>query len=264
MRIARRAFVSAVGGALAAGSLAVLAAAPAGALSFSVPAGRTIEDVDLSGSTGDFEVDGDASPETLSISADVNVLRLDDGSDITLAAGQVSFSLNLMLESGSLETTTDAFGNTIATADFSNGLAADFTLLDHVAGEQLFAADLGGPVRLRLTEGFAGLTGSFGAASEGGRFSILSGSVNPELTGKLLPAGDLALALSAFRDGNGNAVNSAAPLLDGGSPQGFEDFTAQPSGDFNFVPEPGSVALLGLGLAGLAARSSLRAGREQP
>jgi len=249
-------------------SLLALTAGPAAALSFSVPDGRIIEDMDIAGSTGDFEIDGDASPETLSITADVSSIRLDDGSTISFGANQVTFNLNLMLIPGSVvvSSTGGLFPQTLATADFSNGMAFDFTVFDNVAGELVFGAELGGPtdpIQLSLTEGFTGLTGTFGAASQGGIFNL--SSVSPELLGHIPSKGNLALQLGAFLQ-DGSSVNSVAPLLDGESPQGFEDFTAQPTGDFNFegavlIPEPGSALLLGT--AALGAWAIARAGRTR-
>lgn len=243
--------------ALALAAAVVLAAAPAHALSFSVPDGRIIEDIDISGTTEGFVINGaddfgnDIAAEWLFINADVNAVRLDDGSTIQLAAGQVTFSSAVKLDNGSVSVGTDFFGNTTITADFSNGLTADFSLTDNVAGETVFAGELGGPIQLSLNE-FTGPNGSFGAASQGGSFSVTD--VNPELSGKILSEGDLALQLGAFRQ-NGSNVGSLSALLDSESPQGFEDWDAQPTGDFNFsgavVPEPGSSALL-LSLAAAA------------
>lgn len=226
-----------------------LAAQPARALSFSVPAGRTITDIDLSsGSTG-LDYDGDASPETLSMTADVNVIRLDDGSEISLSSGQLTFSLNLMLVTGSVEVTTVGF-TTFVDADFVNGLTYDFVILDNVAAQQVLGGDFLGDAVLALTEGFAGLSGTFGGGSGGGTFSLTQ--VNPALSGKISTSGNLAAQLTTFNPG------SLASILDGGSPQGFNDFTAQPGIDFNFaaVPEPGAAGLLGLGglLAGVIFR----------
>jgi len=244
------------------------AAGPAGALSFSVPNGRVIEDMDISGTTGDFAIDGDASPESLSITAGVNSIRLDDGSTIPFGANQVTFNLNLMLIPGSLETQTDFFGDTSVTADFSNGLAFDFTVFDNVAGELVFGAELGGPtdpIQLSLTEGFTGVTGTFGAASQGGNFTV--SSVSPDLFGHIPSEGNLTLQLGVFLQ-EGSSVSAVAPLLDGGDPQGFEDFTAQPTGDFNFqgavvIPEPGSALLLGtVALGAWALARPGRAGRR--
>lgn len=237
----------------------VLAGGPVYALSFSVPDGRIIEDIDISGTTGDFVINGadssgnDIPTEWLFVTADVNAVRLDDGSTIQLAAGQVTFSSSLKLENGSVSVSTDFLGDTTIAADFSNGVSmADFTLTDTVAGEIVFAGELGGSIQLSLSE-FTGPTGTFGAASQGGSFSITN--VNPELFGKILSEGDLALQLGAFRK-NGSNVSSLSALLDSESPQGFEDWDAQPTGDFNFsgtvVPEPGSALLLGLAAAAAA------------
>jgi len=244
----------------------VLAAGSAHALSFSVPDGRVIEDIDISGTTGDFLINGaddqgdDLATEWLFVTADVNAIRLDDGSTIQLAADQVTFSSALKLNDGSVSVSTDFFGNTSITANFSNGVTADFSLIDNVAGETVFSGELGGPIELGLSE-FAGPTGVFGAASQGGSFSIID--ANPELLGKILSEGNLGLDLGAFRQ-NGSNASSLSALLDSESPQGFEDWDAQPTGDFNFsgavVPEPGSSALL-LTLAAAAAWGGRRARR---
>ena len=230
------------------------AAEPTQALSFSIPAGRTIVDLDFSGTTGDFVINGGANPETLSLTAGVNVIRLDDGTDIGLAAGQVTLALDLTLDAGSLETSSGVFDTTV-TADFRSAACGNLTLFDNDAGELALAADVAGPTQLTLTEGFTGVTGTFGGASQGGGFVV--STVNSELVDHVLPAGNLAGGLSVFRQ-NGSTVLTLAPLLDGGDPQGFEDFDAQPGGDLNFVPEPGAACLLGLCLVALAARPRSR------
>lgn len=234
---------------------AALSAGSAHALSFSVPAGRTIVDVDFSGPVG---LSYDGTTETLTMAADVDVFRLDDTTQVT-PTGTVSFNVTLMLTG-----TTSVLGST-ASASFMNGLASDFTLIDDNAtaslldDEVVFAGDFTGPALLEITASIFGTTGDFGGGTQAGAFTV--SNVNPALAGQVLPTGDLSAFLTNFTDGSGGVVTSLAPLLDGGvAGAGFQDFDAQPNIDFNLVPEPASGLLPTLAALWVARRL----GRRRP
>jgi len=243
---------------LAAAVGALLLAAPmlgalprsADALSFSIPAGRTIVDVDLSSGAG-FDYDG--TSEELSLVTDVDALRLDDGSSISLPSGAVQFSVLVMLQ-GAPSVSTVGF-DTFVNADFRNGLAFDFTLTDTIASELVFGGDFDGDLQLSLVDRFTfGLNGDLGGGAQLGAFDVTG--VNPALAGQVLPRGNLSALLTNIQP------SSAAALLDGDQ-QGFQEFTAQPNIDFNLVPEPGTGALLGLGLGALVAAGRAAGGRRR-
>jgi len=221
-----------------------LAAGPAAALSFSIPVGRTVEDIDLS-TGGGLTYDGTA--ETLTITTDVDALRLDDGSTVSLSAGQLVFSLSVTLV-GAVSTTT-LISDTFHDADFSNG-AFDFTIMDtqNTAApgddELVLGADFTGNLHLFIQETFFGTTGDLGGDAQGGKFAVTW--LNAALAGQVPLSGDLSAFLTNY--------SPMTNLADGGG--GFVDHTAQPNVDVN-LPEPGlgglAVAVL-LATAGVARR----------
>jgi hypothetical protein len=213
--------------------VASLAAQPAAALSFSIPAGRVVVDIDLSTSGG---LTYDGTSETLTIATDVDQIRLDDNSVIGLAPGQLVFSLSVSLVG--VVTTTPVGFDTIHEADLSNG-AFDFTVMDTqntpsvLDDELVLGADFTGDVHLFIQESFFGTTGDLGGGSQGGDFDVTW--LNAALVGHVPLAGDLSAILTNFAPSTG--------LADGGG--GFVGYTAQPNVDVNFtVPEAGTGWLL--------------------
>lgn len=242
----RNAFAAMV--ALVAGAGALLAPGQAQSLSFSIPAGRTVVDIDLSTSVTGFSYDG--GTETLSLTADVDAFRLDDSSTVSLDPGDVTMNVTLMLQAPI--SVVPAGFDTIATGYYANGLAFDLTLIDSNGtpstgdDELVFGADYTGNVQLQITDStFFGITGDFGGGTQAGAFTV--GSVNPALAGQIPLSGDLSALLVSL------SPSSLAALDDGSG--GFNSFTAQPNVDFNFsVPEPGMALLLGSALLAMGAR----------
>lgn len=228
---------------------ASFAAQPAAALSFSIPAGRVVADIDLS-TDGGLTYDG--TTETLTISTDVDQIRLDDNSVIGLAPGQLVFSLSVSLV-GAITTTPIGF-DTIHEGDFSNG-AYDFSIIDTqntasvLDDELVLGADFTGDLHLLIQESFFGTTGDLGGGTQGGDFNITW--LNGALAGLVPLAGDISGILTNFAPSTG--------LADGGG--GFVDHTAQPNVDVNFtvpVPEAGLGWLLFSTAVAMAGVSRLR------
>ena len=223
--------------------LVIVGAQSASALSFSVPAGRIVVDLDLSTASG---LTYDGTTETLSITTDVDALRLDDESTVSLLPGQLVFNVTVSLV-GTVTSTPVGF-DTIHQADLSNG-AFDFTIVDTMNtasvldDEMVLGGDFDGDVFLEITESlFFGTSGNFGGGSQGGVFDVTW--LNAALTGKVPLEGDMSAILSVF--------SPTSFLADGGG--GFVGFSAQPNIDFNFtegtVPEPGVAWLLGTAVMG--------------
>jgi hypothetical protein len=228
---------------------ASLAAQPAAALSFSIPVGRVVADIDLSTSGG---LTYDGTSETLTISTDVDEIRLDDNSVVGLSPGQLVFSLSVSLVG--VVTTTPIGFDTLHEADLSNG-AYDFSIIDTqntasvLDDELVLGADFTGDLHLLIQESFFGTTGDLGGGSQAGEFTITW--LAAALAGQVPLAGDLSAILTNFAPSTG--------LADGGG--GFVDYTAQPNVDVNFtvpVPEAGVGWLLLSTAVAIAGASRIR------
>lgn len=244
------------------GALCALAAAPtaARALSFTLPAGSRIIDIDLSGGSQGLAYDGDNETLSLSGSGDaVDVdrfdLKLSDGSldTIEFGTGQVRMQLNIALDP------PVQVGTSTMEAHLSNGSVSDFTVWDLGGSttELVFAGSFVDDLVLEATQTVLGLQANLGSST----YRIDSEA--PEVADALLDSGTLNSSINQFRR-NGSNLTGICQIVDApcppddGTASGLQSFTAQPNLDFTPVPEPSTLALLAGGLAGLAG------GRRRP
>jgi len=223
------------------------------AFSFSLPAGQTIVDIDLS---SDLGLSYDGTSETLTVTAEADVFRMSGGPafDVTLAPGQVMFSLALQLLPGSLVATDDGGFTRIIDGLFENGAAADFSLWDTGGGPPvlLYGADFTNDVPFNLASVFGPVTGSIGGDYElHGPSPGDAAFINKFGTGGTLSVDFSNLSettICGFLDG------PCTPPFTGQSFTGMGDWGGQPNVDIVPIPEPSTAAAVALGLAVLAGR----------
>lgn len=212
---------------------------PAGALSFNTN-GASIVDMDFSASS---VASYDGSSQTLTVSTDVDVIRLDNGGSISLAPGQVQLSVQVS-RLADVDTDFDSF----VQGSFAS-VGADFVLIDQSDG-------------VIMTGNFIDPTaqGHIGADL---RMDAIGGFVySTILSGEYLAAG--TLISSNLLDATGflsvvmnNLDNPFVwDLLDYGG--GLNNFGSDAQADITPNPEPGTALLLGAGLVALGARARRR------
>lgn len=256
MRVIRRSALALI----AAGAL--WAPGPARALSFSIGPGDVIVDVDFSSGSQTLTYDG--TSESITLTAQADRLILASGSTIALdgPGQQVVFSMTVALVPGTLFIDSDLFGSGGISGVYQDGVAADFTLVD--------VLDAGGPTLLAAADFSSGLdlsiTGFFGVMTGGlgGTYAVAGG--DPIFLGAFGNSGSLAVNFSQLERG-GVLLQTICDVADApcvppiafGTPwPGLQDFSAQPGVDLTPAPEPALGALLGLGLALVAAGRRLR------
>lgn len=210
------------------------------ALSFTVPTGKKIDDIDLQSVVVQVY---DGAAEMFAVSARVASMQLSDGSSINLIAQGSEVYLELALPLVSV----DFVSSTLVFASVQNG-ATDFSIVDHTGAipEVVFAGDFDfDPTPLQINGFFsvsALLSGQYSTTVE-----------HPDLTVAVRSGGEIVIGVSALSSDGVNPYFQASDIVDPGS-LGLKTFYGQATADFNFLatPEPGSAALLGAGLAGLA------------
>jgi hypothetical protein len=218
---------------------------PAKALSFTIPDGARIIDVDTGSSATASSYDG--TTETFSIFSDIRVIRLDTGPDILIPAGDVQLSVQVTLQG----TITDAV--TALLGSYSNG-AADFVITDIAGGNQvIFAADFDNPVPLALNAPLAPFDPLIIDGTLGGDYTKAVNLDNP-FDNAIDPWGNLGVQLQSLLVGSAQATK--LNILDNpfGPPGGLQDFTFNPVSDLTPIPEVATGWLVACGIFALAAR----------
>jgi len=233
---------------VAAAALLLLAGAsgPANALSFTIPDGAQIIDIDTGSSATPSSYDG--TTETLSIFSDIRVIRIDmDPWEISIAPGDVELSVQLTLQG----TITDMVA--VLLGYYSNG-AADFTITDIAGGnEVIFAANFDSLVPLALNAPFAPFDPQVLDGVLGGDYTKID--LDNPFDDAIYAGGNLGIQLQALLVGGVQATT--LNILDNpfGPPGGLQDFTFNPVSDLTPIPEPSTGWLVALGMVALATRS---------
>jgi hypothetical protein len=168
--------------------------------------------------------------------------------------GDVIFNSQLDLNSELLLAPSAPFFGGLLTADFTNGLVADFTIIDNADGfNTLLAADYSAPLDFQ-----ADTPGGFGFPVTGrfdGDFVVL-GSSDANFEAAFGNAGNYFANLSAFVS-NGTPVTTDLCVLVAGlcitGVGTLDSFTVNPTATIKPVPEPAVVVLALLGLVTTAA-----------
>ncbi len=224
--------------AIVAGCLAVPQSATA--LSFTVPAGQKIDDIDLQGVVVQIY---DGAAEMLTISARVASMQLSGGSSLNL----IALGSEVYLEMGLSLVSVDFVTSTLVFASVQNG-ATDFSLIDRTTAtpEIVFAGDFDvDPTPIQINGFFsvsALLSGQYSTTIE-----------HPDVAAAVRSGGEIVIGMSALSSNGVSPYFQASDVVDPGS-LGLKNIYGQVTADFNFLatPEPGSAALLVVGLTGLA------------
>jgi hypothetical protein len=240
--VAWRGWIRWLGGAAAILLLLAAGAGPTHALSFTIPDGARIIDIDTGSSATASSYDG--TTETFSIVSDVRVIRINmDPWEIMLAPGAVELNVQVALQG----TITDSV--TVLRGSYSNA-AADFTITDLAGGnEVIFAANFDDPAPLALNAPFA-LFGDYDIidGTLGGDYTRLD--LDNPFDNALYLRGNLGIQLQTLLVGGAQATT--LNIQDGGG--GLVDFDFNPVADLTPIPEPATGWLVALGIAVLAAR----------
>jgi hypothetical protein len=222
--------------------LLVAGGSPSHALSFTIPDGATIIDVDTGSSATASSYDG--TSETFTIFSDIRVIRLDTGPDILIPSGDVELSIQVTL----MGTIVDA--GTALLGSYSNG-AADFVITDIAGGnEVIFAANFDSPAPLALNAPFWPLDSQIIDGTLGGDYTKAVDLDNP-FDNAILPQGNLGVQLQSLLVGGTPATK--VNIQDGAG--GLNDFTFSPVSDMTPIPEVATGWLVALGIIVMAARS---------
>jgi hypothetical protein len=189
------------------------------------------------------------APGTLQIEGFVSKIFFSDGSSLDVPLGNVEFSSTVMVSSG--PSFVPPVNPVSASAGLSNGLSNDFSLIDLAFGIPMVWGNYAG--ELLLT----------GVAAGG----VVRGEVSAEINGFMGGDPDFLAAFGTqgtidnlFALGTGtNLCNKmvTCSAVTSGLATGLKSFSSNPYVIIQVVPEPASAALLGLGLALLAARRRL-------
>jgi hypothetical protein len=229
--------LAAIAGGLVAGSQ------PAAALSFVIPDGAVIEDIDFSGNAvANFDTDRQGQ---LFVEIDATVIRLAGGGEIPLG-GDGEGTLTMRMELNPLASESDGSNWLVASFD---GTTPHIEMLDGLDGV-VFQADFTnitmlGPIggELQLFDMVVAVVGSFGG-------DFQAAPLANEFTG----------ALSSLRGNiSMNIAGTDTSIAEIWNGTGLDPFVVLSSTlDYSHAPEPGTGLLIGLGLAALAAARRLR------
>jgi hypothetical protein len=231
-----------------AGLLALPGAAGATVFSFGeiLPTDRISSITIDPGTGGSQTIVFTAGTSTLQIEGFVSKIFFTDGSSLDVPLGNVEFSSTVMVSSG--PSFVPPVNPISASAGLSNGLTYDFSLIDLAFGIPMVWGNYDG--ELLLT----------GVAAGG----VARGEISAEINGFMGGDPDFRAAFGTqgtidnlFALGTGtNLCNKmvTCSAVTSGVATGLKSFSSNPNFIIQVVPEPASAALLGLGLALLAAR----------
>jgi hypothetical protein len=238
---------------------ALLLPATSWAFSFGTFApGEQILSVQLAaGNLSNPTISFDGTTNTMVFDASVSTITTNFGT-YNIPLGDVLFSSTVMIVGGTevvVPPFAPFYGGDVS-ASFANGIAADLSIVDVGPGGAglLLAGDYG-----TTLDFLANSPGGYGFPIVGnlsGGFTVSGGDA--AFVAAFGPGGDYFANLASFLNGGGMPVGSNLCLMiDGGCPGGttIGSFTVNPAATITPIPEPGTVALLAVGVALLARRS---------